>query len=371
MIISAKLKQFDWSLFILMMVLVSFGLISQYLLCLNEIETGISTFWRQLIFSAIGLSLFFFISCLDFRFIKSLSYPLYSFTLFLLILVLLFGKILRGVKGWFSLGPFTFQPAELAKLSVIVLLAKFWQQAQRPLKFSRFLLSFAIVAPAFFLITRQPDVGSASIIAIICLAVSLLSLQNKKHFFLLALILLIVLISSWFLLRDYQKGRILNYFNPNRDPFGQGYQINQSIIAIGSGKLLGRSFNLATQSQLGFLPATKTDFVFAVLLEGAGFLGCLLILGVYLFFLLHLIKIARSVYDNFSLILVLGIALYFFLQMIINVGMNLGLLPVIGVPLPFLSYGGSSLLTSMIAVALVENTVIHQPAHQTPLESRN
>jgi len=360
----AKLKQLDWSLFVLMVLMVCFGLILQSGLSLSPDQPSLSSFERQLIFALLSLFLFFLISFLDYRFIYSFSYPFYVFVLFLLLAVLFLGQAQRGVKGWFSLGTFNFQPIELAKLSVIILLAKFWQTVRRPLKFWHLLLSFMLILPVLFLTVSQPDVGSAIVVFIIGLGLSLMVDRNKKHILILFIILIIIFSSSWFFLKDYQKDRILNYFNPSLDPFGRGYQINQAIIAVGSGGFFGHGFGLGTQSQLRFLPGGETDFVFAVLAEEFGFLGCFLFLSFYLSFLLRLIKILKKIYDNFALVLVLGVALYFFSQMFINVGLNLGLLPIIGLPLPFLSYGGSSLLVSMIAVALVESVIIHQPPHQ-------
>jgi len=360
----SKLKQLDWPLFVLMVLMVCFGLILQSGLSLSVARPGLSSFERQLIFVLLGLFLFFLISLSDYRLIRSLSYPFYVLVLFLLLAVLFFGTPQRGVKGWFSLGTFNFQPIELAKLSVIILLARFWQTVRRPLKFRHLFLSFMLILPLLVLTIFQPDIGSAIVVFIIGLGLSLMADRNKKHILILFIILIIIFSSSWFFLKDYQKDRFLNYFNPSQDPFGRGYQLNQAIIAVGSGGFFGRGFGLGTQSYLKFLPGAETDFTFAVLAEEFGFTGCLLFLGFYLFFLLRLIKISKKIYDNFALVLVLGVALYFFSQMFINVGMNLGLLPIIGLPLPFLSYGGSSLLVSMIAVALVESVIIHQPPHQ-------
>ena len=352
-----KWKQFNWLLFTLMIALIVLGLVLQS--SLSSI-----TFKKQLIFVFLGLFLFFLISFFDYRIFRSFAYYFYLLTLFLLLILLFLGTTQRGVKGWFSFGPLNFQPTELVKLSVIIVLARFWQELKRPLRFSHLLLSFILILPAIILVLLQPDLGPSLILLFIAFGLALMVSPYKKQILILIMILIAAGFFSWFFLKDYQQDRILSYLNLKKDPFGRDYQINQSIIAIGSGKIFGRGFNEATQSQLRFLPEGKTDFIFAVLAENFGFLGSFLFLALYFFFLFHLIKISKRVYDNFALVLVLGISLYFFSQLLINLGMCLGLLPVIGLSLPFLSYGGSSLLISMISVALIQSALIHQPPHQ-------
>lgn len=355
------LKYFDWVLFVLMIFLLIFGLIIQYGLSLS-LKQGENNFLKQIIFSLIGLIFFILIFFIDFRFVRSSAYLIYLLTILLLVGVLFFGQIFRGVRGWLNFGFFNFQPAEMAKLAAIIILAKFWQDARRPVRIKHLLISFILVAPLIFFIIRQPDLGSAIMIIILWLGIFFLVDKNKKHLIGLSLLLILAVLFSWFfLLKDYQKERILTYLNPEQHPLEQGYQITQSIVAIGSGKILGRGFGLGPQSQLRFLPAGETDFVFAVLAEEFGLIGCLLFLGIYTFFFYRLIRIARTIYDNFGSVLVFGVIISIFFQMFINVGMNLGLVPVIGVPLPFVSYGGSSLIISIISVALVESVIVHQP----------
>ncbi len=362
MVNAAQLKRFDVTLFILMALLVIFSLVAQYSLSLGIKNEGGNIFSKQTIFAVIGLFLFIIISFIDFRFVRSSAYLIYLLTFLLLIAVLIFGQNFRGVKGWFSFGSFNFQPAELAKLSTIIILAKFWQEARKPVRLKHLIFSFILICPFIFLILRQPDLGSALMIIIIWFGIFFLVDKNKKHF--IGLLIIVILISSvaWFsLLKDYQKDRILTYLSPQSDPLGRGYQITQSIIAVGSGQVSGRGFGLGPQSQLRFLPAGETDFIFAVLAEEFGLIGCLILLGLYAALFYHLIRIAKLVYDNFGLVLILGTNILFFFQMFINIGMNIGLVPVVGVPLPLISYGGSSLLISMVSIALIESTIIHQP----------
>ncbi len=362
MINLVQLKRFDAILFILTVLLIVFGLVIQYSLSLAVEGESTGDFFKQCIFALIGLILFLIVFLTDFRFVRSSAYIIYLLTILLLIGVLFFGQVFRGVQGWLSLGFFNFQPAELAKLTAIIILAKFWQEARLPVRLKHILISFILILPLIFLIIRQPDLGSALMIIILWFGILFLVDKNKKHFISLLVILILVFSSSWlFFLQDYQKDRILTYINPQGDPLDRGYQITQSIVAVGSGQVVGRGFGLGPQSQLRFLPAGETDFIFAVLAEEFGFIGCLLLLGIYAGLFYRLIRLARTVYDNFGLILILGTTLSIFFQAFINIGMNIGLVPVVGVPLPFVSYGGSSLLISLISIGLVESVVTHQP----------
>lgn len=357
-----QLKRFDGILFIVMALLIIIGLVILYSLSLAIEHTGPNNFIKQFIFAIVGLIIFWLIVFTDFRFFKSTAYWIYILTILLLLTVLIFGETFRGVKGWLSFGFFNFQPTELAKLAAILVLAQFWQEARKPVRIRDLIISFVLIFPSIYLILRQPDLGSAALIIILWLAILFLIDKNKKHIFGLLLIIIVIASISWlFFLQDYQKDRIITYFDPQKDPLGRGYQITQSMVAVGSGQILGRGFGLGPQSQLRFLPAADTDFIFAVLAEEFGFIGCLLLLGFYTVFLYRLIDISKRVYDNFSLVLVLGVTIYFFVQMVINISMSIGLLPVIGLPLPFISYGGSSLVISMMAVALIQSIIIHQP----------
>ena len=361
-------RNFDRVLFFLMLGLIIIGLAVQYSLSLavklstGTSEPGLNNFTKQCIFVGIGLILFFAISLIDFRFIKVSAYWVYILTILLLIGVLLFGQTLRGVKGWLNLGFFSLQPTEIAKLVAIIVLARFWQEVRQPVRVHNLLVSFLLIAPLFLLIVRQPDLGSAIIILLLWLSIIFLADKNKKHVIGLLIFIILISVLAWsFFFKDYQRERILTYLNLSSDPLGRGYQITQSVIAVGSGQFFGRGFGFSPQSQLRFLPASETDFVFASFAEQFGLFGCLILLGLNLFLLYRLIRISQTAYDNFSLVSVLGVGLYLFFQLMINVGMNMGLMPVIGIPLPFISYGGSSLLVSMIALGLVESIIVHQP----------
>ena len=357
-----KNKIFDWGLLILVFLLVAFGLIIQYDLSFKlNFSFFASAFGRQLIFSLIGFVLIFVFSRFDFRLFRSISYVLYGLSLFALVVVLIFGKTFHGVRGWLSFGFFNFQLVELAKLTSIIALASFWQKTVRPLPFSRIILSLIFVIPPMILVILQPDVGSALVLFLTWLGIILLIDNNWKYvtIILVTMVLLVILVYC-FGLHAYQRDRITTYLNPDLDPLGKGYQIAQSKLAIGSGGIFGRGLSLTTHSSFGSLPAAQTDFIFAAIAERAGLLGCLIIFTLFFLIFSRLIKLIQKIYDNFALILMVGILINFFIHFILNVGMNLGFVPIIGISLPFLSYGGSYLLISFIFIGLIESVNVHR-----------
>ncbi len=358
-----KIFNFDWILFLLVLFLIIFGLVIQYSLSLNTAFGVSNLFVRQSVFAVIGLILLFIVSLIDFRNLKPLIYFIYIITNLLLLVVLFFGETVRGVKGWFHYGIINFQPVELAKIVLILVLAYFWGfSKKREVSIKRIFLSFLIIFLPLILILKQPDLGSALAIIGLWLIFLLIVDNNIKHFIVLGLIIVILLSFSWFVwLKDYQKTRLMIYFEPGRDLLGKGYQINQSIITVGSGKLFGRGLGFGPQSQLRFLPLSETDFVFATIGEETGFLGAGMVLIFFLVIIKRILKIAKKAYDQFGSLIAIGVSAYIFIQLIINIGMNIGLMPIIGIPLPFLSYGGSSMVCSLLAIGLVESIAIHQP----------
>lgn len=355
-----RFKSLNWGLIALVFLIVTLGLMIHYGLSLGVTQKGLSNFTKQILFALIGFFLIFIISQLDFRLLKSFAYLIYLITLIALVGVLFFGQTFQGVRGWLSFGLFNFQLVELAKLVSIIALAAFWQKTVRPLPFLKIILSLIFILPPIILIIFQPDLGSALILFFIWLGIVLFIDRNPKHFIIIFIIIFLTTFLIYFFLKDYQRERLLTYFNPNYDPFGRGYQITQSIVAIGSGKFFGRGLFSGPQSQLRFLPANQTDFIFAVIAEEMGLMGCLIIFVLFFFFFLQLNTIAQKTYDNFGALLIIGVIINFFVHFIFNIGMNLGMLPIIGIPLPFLSYGGSSLIISFISIALVESVVAHR-----------
>ena len=222
-----------------------------------------------------------------------------------------------------------------------------------------FIIYSAVASFLIILVLLQPDIGSALILVSIFLGMLFFAKVKRSYVIFIIILLIVVIAASWlFVLKDYQKERVLTFFDPSRDPWGSGYNITQSIIAVGSGNLFGRGLGLGPQSRLDFLPAQETDFIFAVIAEELGFVGSILIVAFFIFLLYRLIKIGKLARDDFGLFVASGIALYIFIQTFINIGMNIGLVPIAGVPLPLMSYGGSSLLTSLAAIGILQSIFI-------------
>ena len=358
------LKKVDWILFFLAFLLVAIGLVIQYSLILNSGEANFSPFYKQLVAFAIALVLFFFLSYFDFRWFRNYAYFLYFISVILLVGILFFGQNFRGTQGWFALGPISFQPVEIIKIFLIIFLAKFFStylKKTAELNFTKVAASALFVFILFTLVVLQPDLGSALILFGIWFLLFLLIDKKRLHILFIILLIIILSISAWFfLLKDFQKDRVLTFLSPGRDPLGVGYQVNQSIIAIGSGKLFGRGLGLGPQSQLRFLPDSSTDFIFSVIAEEFGLLGVTVVLALFLLLLWRIKSYIKIAYSNFSLLLIIGFLGLIFLQVFINIGMNTGLLPVTGIPLPFVSYGNSSLIAFFVALGIIESIKTHR-----------
>lgn len=330
----------------------------------TTLESPTNLLIRQLIYAILGFVGMFLLAFFDYRKLKSVTPILYLLVVAALLLVWFFGAQIRGSTRWIDLGIFRLQPAEFAKLAMVIIMAKFLDQSGEKLKDVRYVLLCVlyVLIPAG-LVLIEPDLGSALVIFFTWLAMLLFSRINKKH--LAGLILAGLVLSSlgwFFVIKDYQKVRIYTFVNPSGDPQGAGYNVLQSIIAVGSGSITGRGVGRGLQSQLKFLPERQTDFIFASTAEELGLFGSLFILGMFGVILFRLTKAIRSARDNFGMYLSLGIFFMLLVQIVINIGMNIGLLPVTGIPLPLLSYGGSSLLTTMLALGLVQSIVARQKA---------
>ncbi|MFC1662903.1 rod shape-determining protein RodA [Patescibacteria group bacterium] len=355
-------RRLDPYILLLTLLLVLFGLAAIYSVTINVADPDYSKVVRQLTFTGLGFILFFLVALIDYRFYKAIAWLAYILGFVLLLAVLFFGTEIRGATGWFEVSGLTFQPAELAKLLLVIFLSRFFADFSSTNKQIRtILITAAAVVIYVGLIILQPDLGTAVLLLATWTGFLLFTKIKTKHLIWLLIGVVLVSLISWqFILYDYQRDRVLTFFNPSRDPLGQGYNVTQSIVAIGSGQLFGRGLGLGTQSQLNFLPEAEEDFIFAVIAEELGLVGVTLLLGIYaLLFWRILIAIRRS-YDNFSFYLVLGIGLMIFVQMFVNIGTNLGLLPVAGIPLPLISSGGSSLLVNLVALGIVESVIIHR-----------
>src|SRR3989338_7697552 len=319
---------------------------------------------RQLIYSIIGFIVLFSLAFFDYRKFRKSTGILYILIILSLILVWVFGRDVRGSTRWIDLGIFRLQPAEFAKLVMVVIMAKFLDQIGEKIKDLRYvILSAVYVGIPAVLVLIEPDLGSALVIFFTWLGMLLCSKMNKKHIVVLLLSIVVVSSFGWFfVLRDFQKNRIYTFLDPGLDPQGRGYNVLQSIIAVGSGSLTGRGVGRGLQSQLKFLPERQTDFIFASTAEELGLVGSLFVLTMFGVMFARIIKACKLARDNFVMYLTLGIFFMLLIQFLINIGMNVGLMPVTGIPLPLLSYGGSSLITTMLALGLVQSVIARQRA---------
>lgn len=292
-----------------------------------------------------------------------LAYPLYAVLLVALLLVALIGRSGLGAQRWLSIGSFAFQPSEFMKLSLIILLARYFEDRKEELSAPRIFIPpilLTLLPMAFVL--RQPDLGTAIMLLLISASILIIMGLKIRYFVLLGVVGSAIAPVLWRFLHDYQKNRILVFLYPDMDPMGVGYHVAQSKIAVGSGGLFGKGWMAATQSQLNFLPENHTDFVFAGLAEQLGFFGSLGLLLVYAYLLSRGLRLAKDAHDLFTMITSFGIVAMMAWQIVINIGMVTGIMPVVGIPLPLLSYGGSSMLMNMLAVGLLLN--IHKHRYQ-------
>ncbi len=352
-----SLKKFDYTLVAFLIPVLGLSLTALYSIGLSKEPPDFLYLRKQILFFAIGVVLMFSAAYIDYRWSKSMVKLFYIVGLMLLLGVLLFGRTIRGTTGWFSFGLFQFQPIELVKIFLIMTLSFFYSTATRPINSSRNIIrSFLIVAPLFVLTLLQPDLGSAMMLIILWLGYLFLVGISWRQWLFLAVIGIVAAGVSWFfVLEEYQKIRILVFFDPEVDPLGRAYAIRQSIIAIGSGGWLGRGLGLGSQSQLKFLPESHTDFIFAVIAEELGFMGVMLLLIFTVLFLLRLIQISHNLKDEFAVLVIMGTVILLATQMFLNIAVTLSLMPVTGLPFPFLSSGGSSLLVSFLLLGFVQS----------------
>jgi rod shape determining protein RodA len=313
-------------------------------------------FLRQSLWLLLGLIGLTLALIIDYHTLAEFSYLLYGLGILLLLLTLLVGRSVNASQSWLGYGPFQFQPSELVKVATILMLATYLGRGRaQGLGFVNFAAIAGIVGLPVILIMRQPDLGTAATFAPLLGGVVFLAGIRVRTLVILVLIVALALPIIWGDLKPYQKERVKSFLEPTRDPKGAGYQLIQSLIAVGSGGIAGKGFLAGTQGQLQFLPEQHTDFVFAVLAEERGFLGSLVVLMLYFTIIYRCIAIARAARDRLGVYLVMGVVLVIGGQALLNIGVVVGLLPTTGVPLPLMSYGGSSLLSTMICMGLVLN----------------
>jgi rod shape determining protein RodA len=354
---------FDWTLFILVLLLSGIGLLNIYSagFSLTDIQR-VPPYVKQIqwiLIGIVGMAVAFFI---DYRFLFRHAYIFYGISVILLLVVFMAGYATRGSQRWISIGSFTFQPSELVKLTVILALAKYFDRHRlgRDYQLRQLFTPFMIVLIPFLFILKQPDLGTGLILLILFLSIVLFVGLEWKSLLVATVGSMLMSPLFWYFLKPYQQERILTFFSPDRDPLGSGYHIIQSMIAVGSGGLFGKGFLKGSQTQLKFLPEQQTDFVFSVFAEEWGFLGGMILMIMFLSLILWGLKIAIHSKDYLGALVAFGITMLIFWELFINIGMVLGILPVVGIPLPFLSYGGSAMVVLMTAVGLLMNISVRR-----------
>ncbi|KKO48947.1 rod shape-determining protein RodA [Arsukibacterium sp. MJ3] len=356
---SGKLAAFhiDLPLLLGLLTLLSFGLVILYS-ATGQSETMMKA---QIFRLGLALAVMVGIAQLNPQTIRRWALALFSLGLLMLVAVLLFGYVGKGAQRWLDLGFMKFQPSEIMKLAVPLAVAWFIAADNLPPKIWRLIIGFLMCAAPTLLIAKQPDLGTALLIAMSGVFVLFMAGMSWRLISVIALLVSAFAPVMWFfLMRDYQQQRVLTFLNPETDPLGSGYHIIQSKIAIGSGGIDGKGWLQGTQSQLEFLPERHTDFIFSVLSEEFGLIGVMLLLAIYLFIIGRGLLIASRAQDNFSRLVAASFTLTFFVYVFVNIGMVSGLLPVVGVPLPLVSYGGTSMVTLMAAFGVLMSVSTHK-----------
>jgi rod shape determining protein RodA len=351
------ITHFDGTYLLLILLLSAIGIANMFSATSSWTAAVQPVYLKQCYWLGLGLLIVALICLFDYRHLEYLSFPMYGGNLLLLVLVLAFGRTSMGATRWISLGGLNIQPSEIMKIVIIVALARYFSEKAHLRGFSlRELVTPGLIlgVPAL-LIMKQPDLGTALLVLCIGGTMALYAGVQRSAITFLGVTGLAAISGGWFLLHNYQKERILTFLNPERDPLGAGYHIIQSKIAVGSGGFNGMGFMKGTQSQLSFLPERHTDFAFSVFAEEWGMTGCLLLLGLYCLIVLWGLHIALRSNDRFGMYLALGVSAMLFWHIVVNLGMVIGLLPVVGVPLPLFSYGGTSMVTTMIGIGVLMN----------------
>jgi len=359
-----SVSQKKWLLILIILALNFISLVSLYSSLHRSGEfVGKFIFLKQVIWIILGWSIAIIFSFINYRLFYDLSVWVYFISLAFLLIVASLGKVQMGAQRWLEFLGITFQPSEIAKLSALLIICRFFS-GEKKVSFSfwgsffrEVIKPFIPIMILFLAIFIQPDLGTSLILIFLFLLMLIGAGLRRRNLILFMLILLLSLPLGWGLLKDYQRARLLVFVNPNSDPLGAGYTIIQSKIAVGSGRLLGKGFLSGTQNQLNFIPARHTDFIFTVFAEEWGFLGCIFLLFLYYWLLKIILDIASKLKDRFSYLLCIGIFSLFFIHIFINISMVMGLLPVVGLPLLFFSYGGTYTIINFILIGIFLNII--------------
>jgi len=348
---------FDWTLLGIALAIASIGILNLYSATAKMEMSGTPLYLKQIFWLLIGLTVMVTIAFIEYRFYSDFAYIVYSIALFLLIVVLGYGIITSGAQRWVKIGPLSFQPSEFVKISLILALAKFFHRPpqQKGYSLKHLPFPFLLLFLPMVLILKQPDLGTAIILLLVFFSILIFVKIRWSSLLTIGLAGAAVVPLLWGFLKEYQKKRILTFFSPDLDPLGAGYHLIQSKIAVGSGGIIGKGFMKGTQCKLGFLPEQQTDFIFSALGEEWGLIGSLFVVGLYFVLILWGLRIAVQAKDRFGAILAFGVVAMLFWHIFINIGMVLGMMPVVGIPLPLLSYGGSFMISTLIGTGLLLN----------------
>ena len=352
------IQYFDWGLLGLAVLIGCIGLLTLYSAVTAETPAPQKIlFFKQMLWFCIGLLAMVTAFLFNYKMLDRWAQPIYFGCILLLIAVLFFGRYVGGSRRWLIIGPLSFQPSELVKIAVILSLAHYYSKDAKTRGFTlrELIRPLMFILLPVILIGMQPDLGTAGLLVLIAASITVFVKIERRSFIYLMASGAVLVPLIWFFLKEYQKKRILVFLDPDRDPLGAGYHIIQSKIAIGSGMLSGKGFLKGTQNALSFLPEEHTDFIFSVLAEEWGFLGSVTLVLIFLILIFWGLTVAHGCREPFGTIVAVGIAGMIFWQVIINIGMSMGLMPVVGVPLPLVSYGGSSVLTTAIGIGLLLN----------------
>lgn len=358
-------RKFDFVIFLATVILIIIGLSTIQSTIIANISDNLilnsNLIDIQILSITTGVLVFLVILFFNYRYLIYLSPFIYLAAIGLLGGVLYFGSETRGAMRWLSLGPIGFQPSTISAILFIITLAAFFASIGKKINRLPFLgLSILMLVLPIGLLLIEPDLGISIVVGLIWLGLLHLTPIKLSRLLLVYLIILLMIPVSWYNLADYQKERVLTFLTPSSNPLGSGYQARQAIIAVGSGQLFGRGWGRGTQSHLQFLPEQHTDFIFATFAEEQGFVGAIIVIFLYGLIIWRMFCVAAQTKDYFAQLLIVGVILWLSLHVVINIGMNLGLLPITGIPLPFLSYGGTAMVTAFIGVALVESVAIHK-----------
>jgi rod shape determining protein RodA len=348
---------FDWALLGIVLVIAAIGIVNLYSAAAKIETVGPPLYLKQIFWLLIGLAAMVTIAFVEYRIYSDFAYAVYTIALVLLLIVLAYGMITSGAQRWVRIGPLSFQPSEFVKVSFILAMARFFHRPpdRRGYSLKQLLLPFLFLLLPMVLILKQPDLGTAIVLLLVFFSILIFVKIRWSSLLTIGLTGAVAVPLLWNFLKGYQKKRIITFFNPDLDPLGAGYHLIQSKIAIGSGGILGKGFMKGTQSKLGFLPEQQTDFIFSALGEEWGLIGSLFVIGLYVALILWGLRIAVQARDRFSAILAFGVVAMLFWHVFINIGMVLGMMPVVGIPLPLLSYGGSFIVSTLIGVGLLLN----------------